>query len=71
MKHRGTEVFLPPRHREHRGSRSGVAAFDDGDFGGGEVLEFVDEVVDFLGMPYCVMSKVSADTRQVIAIAPV
>lgn len=49
----------------------GYAVLDDGDFGGGEVLEFVDEVVDFLGMSYCVMSKVSADTRQVIAIAPV
>lgn len=26
----------------------GVAAFDDGDFGGAEVVEFVDEGVDFV-----------------------
>ncbi len=33
---------LPQRHRG-----LGVTAFDDGDFGGREVVELVDEVVDF------------------------
>ena len=39
--HRGTET---QRHRE---KRSGVATLDDDDFGGREVVEIIDEAVDF------------------------